>query len=243
MAEHAQSESIISRHRFVVLFCTLIGFFLLLPVLQHLRDVFNSAVPPIIEGFGLVVVLAGTVVSVSNSRRHEIIAVALAVPAVLFILLQTYFDTVLISVLHNLFSMVFLIYAIAVTLRFIFTSQDITTNTVCASLCIYMVMGVVWAMAYSVVGRLDPHAFYSLLPNQSGPVPMWMGRGESTQVFYFSFTTLTTLGYGDLVPVSPAGRMLTSVEALAGQLYLAVLVARLVGLHIAESLGQKRIKR
>jgi len=65
---------------------------------------------------------------------------------------------------------------------------------------------------------------------------LWVGRGDST-VLYFSFTTLTTLGYGDIVPTSPISRMLTSVEAIAGQLYLAVLVARLVGMHIVSSTG------
>ncbi len=58
-------------------------------------------------------------------------------------------------------------------------------------------------------------------------------------MLYFSFSTLTTLGYGDIVPVSPLARMLTSVEAITGQLYLTVLVARLVGLHITESLSQR----
>ncbi|HMF13670.1 MAG TPA: potassium channel family protein, partial [Gemmataceae bacterium] len=55
-----------------------------------------------------------------------------------------------------------------------------------------------------------------------------------------SFVTLTTLGYGDIVPVSPIARTLASLEAITGQLFLAVLVARLVGLHIAESLEQKQ---
>jgi hypothetical protein len=60
---------------------------------------------------------------------------------------------------------------------------------------------------------------------------------------YFSFATLTTLGYGDIVPTSPVSRMLASVEAIAGQLYLAVLVSRLVGLHIAEPIDQRRRAR
>jgi hypothetical protein len=67
--------------------------------------------------------------------------------------------------------------------------------------------------------------------------PEWMraGRGETT-LLYFSFATLTTLGYGDIVPTSPISRMLASLEAIAGQLYLAVLVARLVGMHIVYSM-------
>ncbi len=54
---------------------------------------------------------------------------------------------------------------------------------------------------------------------------------------YYSFVTMTTLGYGDIVPVNPAARMLSVLQALTGQLYLVVLVARLVGLHIAHSTG------
>jgi hypothetical protein len=57
-------------------------------------------------------------------------------------------------------------------------------------------------------------------------------------VLYFSLATLTTLGYGDIVPTSAVSRMLASVEAVVGQLYLTVLVARLVGLHIAHSIEQ-----
>jgi hypothetical protein len=68
---------------------------------------------------------------------------------------------------------------------------------------------------------------------------MQIGKGEPTAVLYFSFATLTTLGYGDIVPVSAIARTLATLEAITGQLYLAVLVARLVGLHIAESLEHK----
>jgi hypothetical protein len=68
---------------------------------------------------------------------------------------------------------------------------------------------------------------------------MRIGTGQPVGVLYFSFVTLTTLGYGDVVPTSPVTRTLASLEAITGQLYLTVLVARLVGLHIAESLGQR----
>jgi hypothetical protein len=58
-------------------------------------------------------------------------------------------------------------------------------------------------------------------------------RGFAT-LLYFSFTTLTTLGYGDIVPVSPSARLLTSFEAVAGQLYVAIFIARLVSLHASQ---------
>ncbi len=64
--------------------------------------------------------------------------------------------------------------------------------------------------------------------------------GRVMQMRYFSFETLTTLGYGDIVPRSPAARMLATIEAVMGQIYLTVLIARLVGLHIAHASSSTR---
>ena len=66
------------------------------------------------------------------------------------------------------------------------------------------------------------------------------GRPGETTSLYFSFATLTTHGYGDIVPTSPISRMLASMEAITGQLYLAVLVARLVGMHIVYSMDHEQ---
>ena len=70
---------------------------------------------------------------------------------------------------------------------------------------------------------------------------MRVGRGETTAL-YFSFATLTTLGYGDILPTSPISRMLASMEAITGQLYLAVLVARLVGMHLVYSMDHEQAR-
>ena len=71
---------------------------------------------------------------------------------------------------------------------------------------------------------------------------MRFGGGQSIFPIYYSFVTLTTLGYGDIVPTSAIARMFSAIEAVTGQLYLAVLVAQLVGLHISQSTrdGQPR---
>jgi hypothetical protein len=82
---------------------------------------------------------------------------------------------------------------------------------------------VLWAYAYALVARLDPGAF-------SGPVSTADGPRA---VFYFSFVTLTTVGYGDVLPVHPVARSLAMLEAVTGPLYLAILVARLVSLVVA----------
>jgi hypothetical protein len=233
----AQHAGFITRHRFVVLFFSLLGFFVLVPIVHQLREVLHPAAPPILEGFGFVVVLGGAVASVSSSRAGKLVAVGLALPTGLLIVLHSLSDATWITIPHHLFAGAFLGYAIVVMLRFIFTSRQVTFNTVCASLCIYLLLGLVWALGYSVVHRLDPAAFYTSVPASDGFLQLRVGKGQSSGVLYFSFVTLTTLGYGDIVPTSPIARTLASLEAITGQLYLTVLVARLVGLHISESLS------
>jgi len=126
-------------------------------------------------------------------------------------------------------------------LRASFESRQVTFNIVCVSLCIYLLLGLVWALTYSVDDALDPTAFTCTVGGAQHPGWMRVGRGETTSL-YFSFATLTTLGYGDIVPTSPISRMLASMEAITGQLYLAVLVARLVGMHIVYSMDHEQVR-
>jgi voltage-gated potassium channel Kch len=103
----------------------------------------------------------------------------------------------------------------------------VTVDTICASLCIYLLLGVCWSGIHVLAEVLEPGSFQ--LP----------GHGPDAQfvdfALYYSLVTMTTLGYGDVIPSSPSTRMFAATEAIMGQLYIAVLVARLVGLHIAQA--------
>jgi voltage-gated potassium channel len=99
----------------------------------------------------------------------------------------------------------------------------VTGASVSGSLCVYFILGVVWAIAYGAIERLAPGSFSGLDH----------GGALSEQFVYFSYVTLTTLGYGDITPVHPVAMTLATVEAVAGQLFLVGLVAYLVGRTVA----------
>lgn len=115
-------------------------------------------------------------------------------------------------------------------LAYVFSSGPVNEDRIFAALCVYVLLGLLWAELYTVIEVVQPGAFD--FPDIGGVMAQGVERLESDLVFY-SFVTLTTLGYGDITPVAPMARTLSFLEAALGQMYLAVLVARLVGLHIA----------
>jgi Ion channel len=90
---------------------------------------------------------------------------------------------------------------------------------------LYLTVAIIFAAFYTFIGTLDPKAFIGLTVEDSPTL--------ATRLIYFSFTTLTTTGYGDLAPIHPIARSLCNLEAIFGQLYPATLVARLVTLQLA----------
>ena len=95
-------------------------------------------------------------------------------------------------------------------------------------------------MVYSAVDYVQPGSFRFPLLDENVEGAMRFSDTRAVFPIYFSFVTLTTLGYGDIVPVSASARMLATMEALMGQLYLAVLVARLVGMQVSQRMLDKK---
>jgi hypothetical protein len=113
----------------------------------------------------------------------------------------------------------FLVVVLGQTLR----TGPVTLHRIQGGVAAYLLLGVIWAHAYSLVALLRPGSFSGAANLTDGP------RGW----LYFSFVTLTTMGYGDVLPVHPTARSLATAEAVTGSLYLAILIGRLVGLAVA----------
>jgi hypothetical protein len=119
--------------------------------------------------------------------------------------------------------LLFLVVLLTQTLR----EGPITSHRLRGAIAAYLLLGVIWAHAYALLASLRPAAF-------SGPVNPADGPRA---FFYFSFVTLATLGYGDVLPVHPAARSLATLEAVTGTLYLTILLGRLVSLAVASGKG------
>ncbi len=111
-----------------------------------------------------------------------------------------------------------------VVLRRVFQAGPITMDRVQGSLAVYLLLGLMWTSAYSLVLLHDPDAFQPAIPA--------MAAALQPKLVYFSFVTLTTTGYGDFTPVNPVARALSNLESLVGQLYPVVLIARLVAMEL-----------
>ena len=131
-------------------------------------------------------------------------------------------DTLLAVSMLALF--MFLLLATYNALRQVAVGNDINPNRIVGAICIYLLLGVMWSIAYGVIEYSQPGSFTGLTESVS---PAW-----NTDWVYYSFVTITTLGYGDITPLSQTARSLSFAEAIVGQFYIAVMVAGLVSAYI-----------
>ena len=129
----------------------------------------------------------------------------------------------------------FLTFLTLVVLLAVFRDETVTADTIVGAVCAYFMLGMTWGTYYALLALVSPDAFSvstALVSANGGAAP----RAPFTPLMqYYSFTTLATLGYGDISPVTAMARGLSVMEGVGGQLYLAVLIARLVGMHTARS--------
>jgi hypothetical protein len=110
----------------------------------------------------------------------------------------------------------------------IFSERLVTGDTIKGGISVYIMMGTWWQMVYQLFWMHDPRAF--LFPG---------GVIEEGDFLYYSISTMTCLGFGDILPSSYPAKVFSMLQALVGQLYIAVFVARLVGLHVARHASKK----
>lgn len=166
-----------------------------------------------------------------------VIGLALGIPAVAGGIFNAATpDTPAMNVAPIVLSGLFLGFLIVRILKDVRTGSRITSEQIFGSVCAYLLIGFLFSGIYGFISLVDPDSFAITDALAAELVNAGDSRGGGFFT-YFSFVTMSTLGYGDIAPVSSAARTFAWVQAVLGQLYLAITVAALVGIHIARNRG------
>jgi voltage-gated potassium channel len=166
-------------------------------------------------------VMVSAVLAVGGRRRSFIVAVLLVTPALAGKWINHFRPSVVSPFVYLVPATLFFVFVVAQLIRFILRAPRVDANVLCAGLAGYLLLGLLWTPLYLAAWRWNPTAF-------AMPAGATM---DGFSAFYFSFITLSTVGYGDIAPVSKAARMLAVIEAIAGLFYVAVLISRLVAIY------------
>jgi hypothetical protein len=212
-----------ARWRYLIL----LGALLLVLVVQPLSLGF-SATPPLFDAL-LMLLTVALLLSFCPDKTRRLAAVAVGVPTSLISLggdlLAGPAGGTVVLIGHGL-AVLFYFWAAAQIVASLFRRRPLSLDSVFGVICGYLLLGMAWGVLYSMLDTLRPGSFAvggrlaEQVQADDSRVPLYT---------YYSFVTLTTVGYGDVTPVSPAARTCAWLEALTGQFYLAVLVAGLVG--------------
>jgi len=179
----------------------------------------------IIAAILLSLVLLCAVIAVADDKRIFFIALLLTVPAIVGRWISHFRPDLVPPPVFLTAGLLLIAFVVASLLRFVLRAPSVNTDVLCASISAYLMLGIMWTIAYWLVDQLTP----------GGAFAFNISEGKQSirgfNAFYFSFVTLSTVGYGDITPVSKIARMLAAMEAMTGLLYVAVLIARLVAIY------------
>jgi len=211
----------LGRSNFVYLLIALLIMLIVIP----LADDLSLTRAPLVRGLVFSCLLIIGVWSLRGGGRYFTVGIAFVIAGVVLNVLAINMPAQVLQHASILALIGFMLVAITFTMKQVAIGSDINTNRIVGAICVYLLLGVIWAMAYTIIEMVSPGAF-------AGFAPM-AGLGWDSEWLYFSFVTMTTLGYGDILPVSATARGFAYMQAIVGQFYIAVLVAGLVGAYVS----------
>jgi hypothetical protein len=214
-----ESSRGISRHAGAYFLVALLLIFVTAPFIEDVRG------GELIEAVLMTAVLLSAVLAIGGRRRTLVWAVVLVIPALVGKWVNHWRPDLMPSEVFLGAGLLFVLFVVLNLLRFILRAPRIDSEILCLGVSNYLMLGWLWAFAYMLVDRMVPGSFaFTVGPSSVRSLEGFRG-------FYFSYSTITTVAYGDIIPLTSAVRMLAMAEAMAGMLYVALLIARLVSLY------------
>ena len=173
----------------------------------------------------LCIMLLMGVWSLVSAKKLLIIGGIIAAIGVANATINFFLDMPGLELVNIVIMLVFSLASTWIASRHLVLSGEIDINKIIGAICIYILLGLNWAIFYLFISMAIPDSFHGLT---STPIGTQLG-----EFMYYSFVTMTTLGYGDLTPVKPLARTVAYLQAIVGQFYVAVLVAWLVGMYLS----------
>jgi voltage-gated potassium channel len=209
--------SLLPQNGFLILLVSLLA-------LQIIPPFINPAERSILLGILVALVLLFALYLVAYNRKELIIGILLCAPAIATNWADKSIDPTLVIYAHYLFAIAFLSYTCLHIFRYLFETEDISADMLYAAVCLYFIVGMIWAMIYVLIEMYHPGSFQL-------DADLNNTRAVFGELLYFSYVTISTLGYGDMAPLTRIARSWATIEAIIGQFYLAFVVARLVSLY------------
>jgi len=205
-----------SKERFLILMGLIMALLVLGPILEKF-----VAIRILIDIFLTAIVLSMLYIATYKKRLVQI-GRLLAMVMLISLWLKYFFNYEVFAATSMMIGVLFTIVVTAHTLAFIIKSETVTREVIYAAMVIYLLVAQLWALVYTFLDLIDPASFN--LPQ---------GQSDFLLFEYYSFVTLTTLGYGDITPLTKVAKAFSVLEAVVGQLYLVVVVAWFVGMRVS----------
>ena len=205
-----------SKERFLILMGLIMALLVVGPILEPF-----VAIRILIDVFLTAIVLSMLYI-VPHKKRLALIGQLLAMAMLISLWLKYLYNYDMFAASSMMVGVLFTVVVTAHTLAFIIKSETVTGEVIYAAMLVYLLVAQLWALVYTFLDLIDPASFY--LPQ---------GQSDFLLFEYYSFVTLTTLGYGDITPLTKVAKSFSVLEAVIGQLYLVVVVAWFVGMHVS----------
>jgi Ion channel len=215
----SEQEPALTHHRFFLLFVFLLATLILFPYAEASH--FGSYAFRAIGSFSILI----SVYAAKIHRGLLIFAIVLAIPAVFERAVLPKVNAHSFSIFNIALTLVFDVVIVVVIFRHVLAHKQPTSETIFGALCVYLLVGFTFATVYGILAAFQPNAFYLDPRTNLHNVP------DRFDFIYYSFGTMTSLGAAGVTPVSPQARSFSILEAILGVLYLAVLIAGLLGAY------------